>query len=427
VSGRVVQGRSPVPAIAGSLAAGAALAVVALLGPATNGGEPVITGAALLAFGIGWGLMAPLTGRFSGQPQDWTRVPGVILAAFGLALLAFQPGPAVMDVLGWLWPPAIAALAVWMLAQVRRQLHGRGSWLVTPVIGGLFALALGGGLTTVSGAVSASDPAAPGQLIDVGGHRLYLECEGRGAPVVVLQSGLGESSAYWERIATTVASATTVCRYDRAGHGHSDEVTTPQDGVAVAADLHTLLERAGLPGPYVLVGHSSGGPYVRVFAARYPDDVAGMVLLDAQPADAFEALPDYPAFYRGYRAVATLSPSLARVGLLGLVLGLPADQSTVAAARGTRDEVLELPEALRQAEALTSLGSRPLVVVSAGSRQQAGWLEAQSRLVQLSSNSAQRVLSSATHTSVISGDDAPASGRAILDVVAAVRGGTALR
>lgn len=71
----------------------------------------------------------------------------------------------------------------------------------------------------------------------------------------------------------------------------------------MATDLHTLLERAGEAGPYVLVGHSSGGPYVRTFAARYPDQVAGMVLLDAQPAEAFTVLPDYPVFYQGFRTM----------------------------------------------------------------------------------------------------------------------------
>jgi pimeloyl-ACP methyl ester carboxylesterase len=179
--------------------------------------------------------------------------------------------------------------------------------------------------------------------------------------------------------------------------------------------------------PYVLVGHSSGGPYVRVFADRYPDQVAGMVLLDAQPADAFTALPDYPRTYRTLRMAYGLGPSLARIGLLGIVLGLPADQSTPAAARGARDELAALPSVLQQAQALTSLGDRPLVVVSAGSRPQGGWLEAQDRLARLSTNSVHRVLADATHTSVISGADAPASSQAIRDVVAAIRGGTPLR
>jgi pimeloyl-ACP methyl ester carboxylesterase len=415
-----------VPAILGSLAAGALLAVALLLGPASGGSEPVVTGSVLLAFGLGWGLMAVLTTRFSAQPQTWMAVPAAFFGSIGLGLIVFQPGPAVMDLLSWVWPPVLAILTIWMIAQVRRQLSGRGRWLVVPMIATLFVFAVGGAIATVSAATGLGASAQTGRMFDVGGHRLYIECTGTGSPVVVLQSGLGESSSYWSRIAPAVAASTTVCAYDRAGHGRSDEAGS-QDGITLATDLHTLLERAGVGGPYVLVGHSSGGAYVRVFADRYADEVAGMVLLDAQPADAFSALPDYPAFYQNYRRVATLSPSLARIGLLGLTLGLPDDQSTPAAARGARDEVVALPAALQQALAFTSLGDRPLIVISAGSGQQAGWLEAQDRLPGLSTNSNHRVLPAATHTSIISGVDAEASSQAILDVVSSLRTGTAVR
>ena len=419
--------RSPVPVILGSLGSGAVLAIALLLGPASGGSEPLVSGSVLLAFGLGWGLMAVLSTRFSAQPQAWTVTPAAFLGLVGLILIVFQPGPAAMDVLGWIWPPALAVLAIWMVAQVRRHLLGRGRLLLVPVIATLLVFAIGGGLATVSAATNPGAAVGSGQLVDVGGRRLYIECTGSGGPVVVLQAGLGASSFSWERIAPAVTGSTTVCAYDRAGHGRSDEAAAPQDGIALATDLHTLLERAGVAGPYILVGHSSGGAYVRVFAARYPDEVAGMVLLDAQPADAFTALPGYPAFYTGLRIVATLSPSLARVGLLGPILGLPADESTAAAARGGRDEILALPAALEQALELTSLGDRPLVVVSAGSGQQEGWLDAQDRLPGLSTASVHRLLADATHNSLISGADATASSQAILDVVTSIRAGTALR
>ena len=215
-----------------------------------------------------------------------------------------------------------------------------------------------------------------------------------------------------------------MCAYDRAGHGRSDEAGQ-QDGIALATDLHTLLERAGVPGPYILVGHSSGGPYVRVFAARYPDQVAGMVLLDSQPNDAFTALPAYPGFYSTFRTVATVSPSLARIGLLGPLLGLSADESTAAAARGARDEFLALPTILTQASALTSLGDRPLIVVTAAAEPDPGWVAAQENLPRLSTARVHRVLATATHNSLISGADAGASSQAILDVLAAVHTGDA--
>ncbi|MDP9482836.1 MAG: hypothetical protein M3P84_06395 [Chloroflexota bacterium] len=94
------QGRSPVPAILGSVLAGLVLAIVLVLVQAASASEASITGSVLLAFGIGWGLMALLTTRFSSQPQAWTRVPGAVLAAMGLGLVVLQPGPVVMDLLG---------------------------------------------------------------------------------------------------------------------------------------------------------------------------------------------------------------------------------------------------------------------------------------------------------------------------------------
>ena len=423
---RCTSTRSPVLVILGSLAAGALLALALVLGPASGGSEPVITGSVLFAFGFGWGLMAILSTRYSAQPQTWMMVPALFLGITGLGLIVFQPGPAAMGLLSWIWPPAVAALAVWMFMQVRRNLHGRGRWFVVPVIATLVLVAVGGALATVTAATGRTAQSASGQMIDVGDHRLYIECHGSGSPVVVLQVGLGGTAADWGRIAPAVSTSTTVCVYDRAGHGLSEDAAGPQDGIAIATDLQTLLERAGVGGPYVVVGHSSGGPYVRVFAARYPDEVAGMVLLDAQPADAFTALPDYPAFYGPYRTVSSLVPSLARVGL-GFPFGSPIDPPGIRAARSLRDEVIALPDALRQAQTLTTLGTRPLVVVSAGSGQQAGWLAAQDRLVDLSTNSAHRVIPTATHDSVIVGDDASASTQAILDVVESIRSGSAVR
>jgi pimeloyl-ACP methyl ester carboxylesterase len=419
--------RSPVLAILGSLVAGAALAVALLLSLASGGSEPVVTGSVLFAFGLGWGLMALLSTRFSAQPQAWTAVPAMALGSTGLGLIVFQPGPTVMDLLSWVWPPALGMLATWMVIQVRRQLYGRGRWLLVPVIATLAVSAIGGGIATISAATASTAATATGRMIDVGGHRLYIECTGSGGPAVILQAGLGASSSSWAGIAPAVAATTTVCTYDRAGHGHSDEAAGPQDGIALATDLHTLLERSGVPGPYVIVGHSSGGPYARVFAAQYPDKVAGMVLLDAQPADAFTALPDYPGFYAAYRTVVTLSPSLARIGLVGPLLGLSAHESTAAAARGARDEVIALPTVLRQSSALTSLGDRPLIVVTAAAEADRGWVAAQDALPRLSSASVHRVLAAATHNSLISGVDAAQSSQAILDVLASVKTGTALR
>ncbi len=269
--------------IAGSLLIGLLLAVFLVAGPLAGGSEPTITGSVLLAFAIGWGIMGWSSIRFTEQPQRWAYVPAIGMGLVGMGLLAFQPSEAVVSVLSWIWPAALLVLVAWMVIQVRAALHSRARrWLLYPVFGVLVLFAVGG----ASGAFIAAGDRAPmaGQLVDVGGHRLHIECIGSGSPTVVLESGAAESSFYWARIAPVVATTTKVCVYDRAGRGWSEAASGPQDGLAVARDLHTLLSRSGNAGPYVLVGHSTGGAYVRIFAASYPEEVAGMVLLDSQPA-----------------------------------------------------------------------------------------------------------------------------------------------
>ena len=143
--------RSPVLAILASLVAGIVLAIALLLGPASGASEPMITGSVMFAFGLGWGLMAFLSTRYSAQPQPWMVVPALFLGITGLVLMVFQPGPAAMDLLSWIWPPALAVLAVWMILEVRRNLRGRGRWLVIPVIAVLLLVAIGGAFASGAG------------------------------------------------------------------------------------------------------------------------------------------------------------------------------------------------------------------------------------------------------------------------------------
>ena len=121
-------------------------------------------------------------------------------------------------------------------------------------------------------------------LIDVGGRQLYLICEGEGSPTVVMESGGGTSPSggvqSWRIVQPLVAGFTRVCSYDRAGVGWSDPTSDPLDFQGMVDDLHTLLANAGIGGPYVLVGHSFGGYLVRLFTSKYPDNVAGMILVD---------------------------------------------------------------------------------------------------------------------------------------------------
>jgi pimeloyl-ACP methyl ester carboxylesterase len=418
-----MSGRSPALGILLAIATGGVLAVVLALMTARSGSEPVVTGSVLLAFGLGWALMAWLTIRFSSQPQRWMYVPAAAIAGVGAVLAVLQPGPSVMDLLGWVWPVALAVLAIWMFVQLRRELHGVGRWLVGGLVAALLLMSVAGGFMTV--AARAPAPAANGQLVDIGGRRLYLQCEGAGGPVVILQAGLGGDSTSWDHIRPSVAANTTVCSYDRAGHGRSDDSPELQDGNAIARDLHDLLAKAGITGPYVMAAHSSGGPYVRVFAGLYPADVVGMVLIDPQPADAFTALPDYPSIYDSLVLTGGVAPSLARIGLLGPIFGVAPTQASAAVARSQRDEFRILPTALDQAAKVTSIGDVPLIIVSASADLQRGWAEAQEEQVALSTNAAHRVIAGATHDSLLDADSA-ASAQAILDVVAAVREGTPL-
>jgi pimeloyl-ACP methyl ester carboxylesterase len=222
----------------------------------------------------------------------------------------------------------------------------------TPVITVTALAAVGGGIHTVTQAVDqATAESLPGHLIDVGDHRLYVSCTGSGEPTVILEPGLGGTSAAWAWIDPTVATHTRVCVYDRASRGRSDPSPDPQDGDQIATDLHTLLDRAGITGPLVIVGHSLGGLYVLDYAARYPQQVAGMVLLDTTPPTAFTELPDYPAIYDKLTTETGLFPGLARVGVTQLVNGvgnaeLPAqaasqvraDLSTAGQARSEHDD-----------------------------------------------------------------------------------------
>lgn len=414
--------------VTGCLVGGLVVALTLVLGPVAGAQEHVITGTVLLTFAASWALLATLSMRWTDQPQLWAFAPGTFVGLAGAALLVFAPNGEVVDALGWVWPPLFLALLAGTVVRVHRDLHSRARmWVVYPLLGVYALCALGGGYETVREALDRRI-VAPGQLVDVGGHRLHLRCAGSGTPTVLLESALGETGGYWGWISPAIASDTRVCVYNRAGRGWSDPASLPQDGVAVATDLHNLLDRAQVPGPFLLVGHSSGAQYVRIFAGRYPEQVAGMVLLDGQPAEAFDGLPSYPAFYSAFHRIYAVLPTLARLGV-GRVL-VQADLDLPAAARDVqrvhhasarhyrslRDEFEELPTALAQARSFQSLGDRPLVVVTASQDPQAGW-----RMATLSTNRSHRVVPY-THDGLVTDETAARTSiGAIRDVVHAVR------
>jgi pimeloyl-ACP methyl ester carboxylesterase len=125
----------------------------------------------------------------------------------------------------------------------------------------------------------------PGNLVDAGGFRLNLYCTGSGSPAVVFESGWGDWAPAWSKVQPQIAKWTRACSYDRGGTGFSDPGPMPRTSVRIAEELHTALHNAGIAGPYILVGSAFGGDNVRSFADLYMDEVAGMVLDDADPND----------------------------------------------------------------------------------------------------------------------------------------------
>jgi pimeloyl-ACP methyl ester carboxylesterase len=298
---------------------------------------------------------------------------------------------------------------------------------------------IGGGYQTVRESLDAKAYPPPGQLIDVGGHRLHLYCTGSGSPTVVLEPGGGASSSDFAWIAPAVARDTRVCVYDRAGRGWSDPADGPQDGAHIAADLHTLLERAQVPGPYVLAGHSFGGLYVLTFAARYPNEVAGMVLVDSTAPASAAKLKTASRYdggsYDVLGRVSALISSTARLGLGRLYAqvasgSLPprsegefrASVATANNLRSTIDEYVQANASTQEAASLRDFADKPLVVLTAGIGSDATHLADQNHLATLSTNSAHRVIDGADHVGLIGDEEhAAATTQAILDVVSSVR------
>jgi pimeloyl-ACP methyl ester carboxylesterase len=203
----------------------------------------------------------------------------------------------------------------------RRVLRGIGRALVA-VAGLIAVLALvGASYEAIAAAGDARRYLAPGQLVDIGGYRLHIQCVGTGSPTVVLDAGLSGSSLDWNLVQPELGRTTRVCAYDRAGMGWSDPGPQQRTPRQIADELHTLLTNAGIAEPYVLVGHSLAGKNVRLFALQHPDQVAGMVLVDARSeyVDANTAPAEVQAFQRASATQAILYRVAHSVGLVRLI------------------------------------------------------------------------------------------------------------
>jgi pimeloyl-ACP methyl ester carboxylesterase len=274
----------------------------------------------------------------------------------------------------------------------------------------------------------------PGQMVDVGGYRLHINCTGTGSPPVVIDAGWGDWSLGWSWVQAEVTKTTQVCTYDRAGMGYSETGPLPRNAEQFAKELHTLLEQANIAGPYVMVGHSLGGLPVRVFVRDYPAEVAGVVLIESmspgqttQPPT--ETNPQAPSQSSGV----SLPFLLARIGLARLFAGQIVNQNqplevrsaytafsvTPRAIQAWTDEGAGLPESLAQADAVKTFGDLPLIVLTSSLNQQTGWQTMQTELLQLSSNSQQMFADKSGHNVEI--DQPEAAVAAIVKMVSQLR------
>ncbi len=272
----------------------------------------------------------------------------------------------------------------------------------------------------IGSALEARKYPPPGRLVDVGGLRLHVNCLGEGSPVVVMDSGVGSFSLDWSLVLPEIARFTRACVYDRAGMGWSGPGRGPRTSRRIAAELHALASKAGLEPPFVLVGHSSGGLNVRLYAATYPRDVVGVVLVDSSSPERILRIPEEvrAAEARDAKSKARLYAMLVRLGALRLyktfraqervfddfgssyLRKLPPEIQTAYLAvcmstkyfQTTAEEESSLPESAQQVNAAGTLGSIPLIVLS---RQRAAGdqgMESQRSLLRLSTYSQQVVV-----------------------------------
>jgi pimeloyl-ACP methyl ester carboxylesterase len=191
--------------------------------------------------------------------------------------------------------------------------------LIIGIVGMLLITALAG--IVVRANIRAKTP-PPGKMVDVGGYRLHLNCLGEGSPTVILEAGQGNMSLIWNLVHNEAAQNTRVCAYDRAGLGWSEPSPVPRSVEVIVQELHTLLHNGNEKGPYIIVGHSLGGLFVRQYAHTFPEEVVGMVLVDSVHEDRFDRSGEKEITY--LKQMVKLMPWLYRIQKLVAYTGIPA-------------------------------------------------------------------------------------------------------
>lgn len=301
----------------------------------------------------------------------------------------------------------------------------------------------------------------PGQRVDVGGYSLHLYCTGEGNTTVVVDTGNGDFSIGWLGIQRAISKYTRICTYDRAGYGWSDSSPNPRTATQMANELHQLLINAKIDPPYILVGQSLGGFTVRMFASQYPNEVLGMVLVDAGHEEQLERLPpEYIRLNDRQESYFSVLEFMSRFGIMRLigntsnsadfapphVLKMPTDVQPLYLMMMSHPSYFEttlaeqhlLSETTAQVRATVGLGRMPLIVLTAentldpavlksmglpddfdAAQIQQTWLDLQSELAALSTNSAHRIVKDSTHAIELDQPDVVIT--AIMDMVKMVR------
>jgi pimeloyl-ACP methyl ester carboxylesterase len=315
------------------------------------------------------------------------------------------------------FPAATAFFCVTCAAHILRN----GATALFEIAGVVICIAFNGYLyQTIATFIDQRRYPPPGKLVEIDGSRMHIKSVGTGSLTVILEAGLGAMSSVWGWIQPEVEKFTRVVSYDRPGLGWSDADTFSPSALRIAWRLHKLLQISGITGPYVLVGHSMGGLLVRVFANQYPDEVVGMVLVDATHQDQYERHSDIQRHMHSGFQLLRKAPLLTRFGWVRITrlfhsqaAGLPARQrseveSFLSSHRhltATLKESLALNTLCAEVRCLKGLGNKPLAVVSAGKNVLPGVADLQAELAALATTSMHRAVFEATHVTLVTQRD----------------------
>ena len=333
--------------------------------------------------------------------------------------------------------PQPASVGRRMLRGIKRGLKWLGMALIALV-------ALGAAYQIIATELDKRTYSPRGQLYTVNGRQMHMVCKGEGSPTVILQAGGAAESLWWYRVQPQLAAHTRVCAYDRAGMGWSEAASSPRDPVTIVGELHALLAEAAVTAPYVMVGHSYGAILARVYAAQYPQDVAGVVVIDSLTvgglASESEVDQHKPAYYAAVAPVWLMQ----RLGVMRLVvpgnaraMGYPLEIASELAALQSHNTTLDtdmlekgLPAywtLMQASEAAEDLGDLPLAVLWASESYATYDRAAVDKVATFSANSVTRVIEGANHGSILGTEQyAQQVSDAILDVIEAAQTGQLL-